>query len=92
MNHWKSTIQATCASLAYFPYSEKIKEGLCDLHAVCESHRQINFGMPEPIFIKLGMYIMASEPISTAYLTNPSHRSVCMCIVARQRLGNTFPR
>jgi hypothetical protein len=25
-----------------------------------------NFQMPEPIFIKLGMYIMAHEPISTA--------------------------
>jgi hypothetical protein len=37
------------------------------------------------------MYIMAPEPISTAYFTNPSHQSLCLCvyplIVARQQLG-----
>jgi hypothetical protein len=47
--------------------------------------------MPEPIFMKLGMYIMAPESISTAYFINPSHQSVCLyvylLIVARQRLG-----
>jgi hypothetical protein len=47
--------------------------------------------MPEPIVMKLGMHIMAPEPISTAYLKNPSHQSVCLYvyppIVARQRLG-----
>jgi hypothetical protein len=35
------------------------------------------------------MYIMASEPISTAYLINPSSHSnvsICVSIVARQRL------
>jgi hypothetical protein len=43
--------------------------------------------------VKLGMYsyIMALEPISTAYFINPSHRFVCLYvyppIVARQRLG-----
>jgi hypothetical protein len=41
--------------------------------------------------MKLGMYIMASEPISAAYLINPSHQSVCLYvyppIVARQQLG-----
>jgi hypothetical protein len=43
--------------------------------------------MPEPISIKLGMYIMAPEPISTAYLINP-HQSVCLYVyVARQQLG-----
>jgi hypothetical protein len=40
--------------------------------------------------MNLGMYIMASEPISTAYFINPAHLSVCMYvylpIVARQRL------
>jgi hypothetical protein len=39
--------------------------------------------------MKLGMYIMAPEPISTAYFINPSHQSVCLfvypLIVARQR-------
>jgi hypothetical protein len=37
---------------------------------------------------------MAPEPISTAYFINPSHQSVCMCIlptVARQRLGRHVP-
>jgi hypothetical protein len=32
--------------------------------------------MPEPIFTKLGMYIMATESISTAYFINLSHHSV----------------
>jgi hypothetical protein len=59
----------------------------CVVYA-CENPR--NFWMPEPIFIKLSMYIMAPEPISMVYLTNPFHQSVCVCIppiVARQRLG-----
>jgi hypothetical protein len=46
--------------------------------------------MPEPIFMKLGMYIMAPEPISTSYFINPFRLCVCMCITpsaARQRLG-----
>jgi hypothetical protein len=55
----------------------------------------INFWMPEPIFMKLGMYIMASEPISTECFINPSHHSVCLCvfpcIVASQRLGWHVP-
>jgi hypothetical protein len=46
--------------------------------------------MPEKIFMKLGIYIMAPEPISKAYFINPSHRSVCLYvyhpIVARQQL------
>jgi hypothetical protein len=50
----------------------------------------INFWMPEPIFMKLGIYIVVSELISTAYFINPSHQSVCLYvyppIVARQRL------
>jgi hypothetical protein len=37
------------------------------------------------------MYIMAPEPVSTAYFINPVHQSVCLYvnppIVARQRLG-----
>jgi hypothetical protein len=51
----------------------------------------INYCMPVPIFMKLGIYIMTSEPISTAYSVNPSQQSVqlyvCSPIVARQRLG-----
>jgi hypothetical protein len=47
--------------------------------------------MPEPVLMKLRMYIMTSEPISMAYFINPSNQSVCLyvypSIVARQRLG-----
>jgi hypothetical protein len=42
----------------------------------------INFRMPEPIFIKLGMHIMEPEPISTAYFINPAHQSVCLYVYA----------
>jgi hypothetical protein len=41
--------------------------------------------------MKLGMHIMAPEPISTAYFINPTHQSMCRyvypLIVARKRLG-----
>jgi hypothetical protein len=47
--------------------------------------------MPEPIFMKLGMDIVAPKPISTAYFIILSHQSVCLyvyaLIVAGQRLG-----
>jgi hypothetical protein len=47
--------------------------------------------MAEPIFMKLGMYIMAPESFSTENFINPSHQSVCLYvyppIVASQRLG-----
>jgi hypothetical protein len=45
--------------------------------------------IPEPVFMKLGMYVMAPEPNTTVYFINPFHPSVCLCprIVARQ-----FPR
>jgi hypothetical protein len=37
------------------------------------------------------MYVMAHDPISTAYLKNPFHQCVCLhvypTIVARQQLG-----
>jgi hypothetical protein len=48
----------------------------CSL-CLCESSPPpINFCIREPIFIKLGMYIMAPETISTANLMNSSHQSV----------------
>jgi hypothetical protein len=47
----------------------------------------INFWTPEPIFMKLGTYVTAPEPISTAQLRIPSHQSVFPLIVAKQRLG-----
>jgi hypothetical protein len=40
----------------------------------------INFWMPEPIFMKFGMYVMASQAISTAYFINISHQSVCLYV------------
>jgi hypothetical protein len=47
--------------------------------------------MPESVFMKLGMYITAPEPISTAYFINPSHSSVYLYVypptVARQGIG-----
>jgi hypothetical protein len=50
--------------------------------------------MLEPIFINLGMYIMAPKPISTAYFINPSHQSMCLYVypsmIVRQRLGKNF--
>jgi hypothetical protein len=60
--------------------------GLFDLHAVCVSvSPSINFRVAEPIFMKLGMYIMAPELIYS------SRQSVCLYmyppIVGRQRLG-----
>jgi hypothetical protein len=51
----------------------------------------ISVWMPELIFMKLGMYIMAPEPVSNAYSINPSHQSVRLYvyppIVSMQRLG-----
>jgi hypothetical protein len=59
--------------------------------SLCLCIPPINFRMPEPMFIKLGIYILAPEPISTAYFINPSHHSVSLyvypLIFARQRLG-----
>jgi hypothetical protein len=49
---------------------------------VCEC-----FWMPEPIFMKLGMYRMTPESISTVYSINPSHQSVCLYI-SLSLLGN----
>jgi hypothetical protein len=47
--------------------------------------------MPESIFIKLGMHIMAPEPITMAYFINLSDQFVGLyeypSTVARQRLG-----
>jgi hypothetical protein len=50
-----------------------------------------NFRMAEPIFMKLSMFNMAPESISTAYFINPSHQSLCLYVylfvVARQLFG-----
>jgi hypothetical protein len=46
--------------------------------------------MAEPIFMKVGKYIMAPEPISTTYFINLSYQSVSLYVnpptVARQLL------
>jgi hypothetical protein len=101
--NWTDTILSWF--LAYIPYFEEIKAVLCDLPPVSVSTclcvclsvypSPINFWMPEPIFMKLGMYIMAPEPISTTYFVNPSHQSVGLyaysSVVARQRVGKHIP-
>jgi hypothetical protein len=50
--------------------------------------------MPEPIFLKLGMYGIALEPISTAYFINLSRQSVYLyvysLIVPKQRLSKNI--
>jgi hypothetical protein len=59
---------------AYFTYFEKMKRVLCDHHAVCLCicvSAPVKLWMAEPVFIKLGMYIVEHEPISTAYFINP---------------------
>jgi hypothetical protein len=38
--------------------------------------------MTEPIFMRLGMCIMTTQPISTAYSMNPSHQPVCLFVYA----------
>jgi hypothetical protein len=59
---------------------------------VCVS--PVSFLMPEPVFMKLRMYIMAPKPISTAYLINCSHQSVFvypLLLLLGNSLVNTFP-
>jgi hypothetical protein len=46
-----------------------------------------NFWVPQPISMKLGMYIMAPEPISTAYFITPITLCVHLC-TALSLLGN----
>jgi hypothetical protein len=47
--------------------------------------------MAKPVLVKLGMYIMANEPISTAFLISSFHQSVCLYVnlltVPTQRIG-----
>jgi hypothetical protein len=47
--------------------------------------------MPEPVYIEVGMHIMAPEPISTAFSINPSHQSVCLCVARLSLLSNSSP-
>jgi hypothetical protein len=44
--------------------------------------------MAEPVFMKLGMYIMTPEPISASYFISPFHQSVCLCVCRFLRNGS----
>jgi hypothetical protein len=74
---------APWVSLAYFPY---LKKYAYEITVLC-----IYFYIHEPVFMKLGMYIMAPEPISLVYFIISSHQSVCLYVytlfVVRQRFG-----
>jgi hypothetical protein len=50
----------------------------------------INLWMPEPIFMKLGMYIMAPEPILTASLPSVCV-SLCVSLLSRQQHSKHVP-
>jgi hypothetical protein len=61
--------------LTYFP-----KAGLCYLLSLCvciPPYERLNARTSR---MKLGMCIMAHEPISTAYFVNPSHQPVCLYV------------
>jgi hypothetical protein len=55
--------------------------------SVCRYISPYQLRMAEPIFMKLGMYIMAPEPISVAYFMNPISPCVCPPIIAKQQLS-----
>jgi hypothetical protein len=86
-----------CIRLSLYPHSPNFL-GLWDHQALCLFVYEAppNFWKPEPIFVKLGIYIMAPEPISTTYFINSSHQSLCLyvypLIVARQWLGKSLSR
>jgi hypothetical protein len=57
--------------LAYFPYLKKKMKTACSISLLSFLYAAslppaINFWISEPILIPVGMYIMASQPISTA--------------------------
>jgi hypothetical protein len=58
---------------------QEIKAGILAHCTVSVNPPPTNFWNPEPVFMKQGMYIMATEPISVAYFINPSI-SLCVCI------------
>jgi hypothetical protein len=67
-----------------------MKVGLCDHHAACVSmHHPYQIWMPEPIFMKLGMYVIAPNTISMACFINPFHQSVSVCV---SLLGKGSPK
>lgn len=40
----------------------------------------VNFSITEPVFMKRGMCIMATEPISMEHFINPFHQFVSLCV------------
>jgi hypothetical protein len=64
----------------YWKKGSRLMRSSCSL-CVSES-LHINFWVPEPVFMELGMYmyIKTSESISGAYLINISHQSVCLYV------------
>jgi hypothetical protein len=90
--YWHFLVYASCI-LSYCSCFEKenksrLMQSPCCLCIHVSPHQ---LWMVELICMKLGMCIMAPEPISTTHFINPSHQSVCIYvyppIVARQRLG-----
>jgi hypothetical protein len=47
----------------------------------------VNLWIPEPIFMKADMSVMAPESISTAYFISPSHQFVSICVSLLSLLG-----
>jgi hypothetical protein len=58
--------------------------------SVCLYIPYMQFRMPDSIFMQLGMYIMAPEPISTAYFINPSHEFLYMWNSVKRCRGNEY--
>jgi hypothetical protein len=92
---YKPTHSFSLLSL-FWKNKSRLVRSLCYL-CVCESPPTLNFWIPEPVFMKQGMYRISWKltPISTAYFINPSI-SLCVCmgivpIVARHRLGKHVP-
>jgi hypothetical protein len=64
---------------ATFLILKKLKEAYdIPLLSVCLCILPIKFWTPEPLFMKLGVYIMAPKPVSTTYGINPYHQSACL--------------
>jgi hypothetical protein len=62
--------------IAHLPYSKKSRWAyeISLLSVLCVCVSPPNSWIPEPILMKLGLYIMAPEPISTASFINPYHQ------------------
>jgi hypothetical protein len=48
--------------------------------------------MPEPVFMKHDMHVMASEPISVAYFKNLSHQPVRLYVYSLTVARQWFPK